>query len=175
MSLHDTLIANVLYVYRWYNAFNARAGRAHLFKVPLVRKRWVYISEYDRNDMDARRMTEFITRQNERNLWAFPRYFRETEFMAPFIRQCERPQDAVEWESHPDWRDVHLWDHRPPRNWCEYCWTVMTNLSDSVIMPIPARNQSNSAPSMFVGQTIDQWMLESAGWTSDGGRGLVPL
>lgn len=175
MGLHDALVADFLWTYRWYNAYNSRQGRAHLFRVPLVKRKYIYIGQYDIDYYSPRELEDRLEREREVARWSFPSYFRNEIEGQPFTRQCNRQQGAYEWEFYFQWARPFAWAQRPVRGWCETCWNVMTNLQNSAIMPVPEEQQHVNSERFVRGQSFSDWTKSASGYDPSEPQGQFQL
>ena len=174
MGLHNRLIREWFWTYRWYAAWNQREGRKHLFQVPIVRRRFVQIGQYDRDYYSSRQLEERLDQEREPERFQWPGYFKENVEGQPFTRMCSRAQAVEDWESPYSWYRIHDYLDRP-RGYCETCWTRMTEIPRSVIMPVPREQQNNNAPRFMPGMDMKQWLHEAAGGGREGDEGIYAL
>lgn len=158
MGLHDALRPPTGWVWRWYVAYNRRAGRRHLLRVPLVKRENIRVPSWYYNEHDRE---QYIRRQEQQGpVYLFPHSIYEGN---PDIRRlCDRAQAVYRWAVMDWWQD---WRHHPqaPRGWCKRCWELAQTLPPQSLDGPENVIQSASSQTMRIDTDLERWIRYEQG------------
>jgi hypothetical protein len=160
MGLHDALRPPTTWVWRWYTAYNARAGRKHLLRVPLVLREQVRVPSWYYNEHDR---DEYRRRQEAVGPTYFFPYTVYPE--SPLIqRLCSTTQRAYRWVITDWWQDWRRHEE-PPRGWCKRCWELAQTMTPRALEGPPNVIQSSSSRSLEGDdENLTRWIRYEQGY-----------
>ena len=166
MPLHDVLKKEIIWVWRFYDAVNARRGKMHLIKIPMIKQIIFTAPRYIYNEAEREAWTEL--QQAGPPNWRIP--FRvQTEH--PLIKKyCRLTQRADTWSLTYDWNTFRRWDI-PTRGICSRCLEFARTLPDEFVFGPNAPENINQrtygqerTPPIYEETDFADWIREAQGF-----------
>ena len=150
MGLHDALTPSSLMVWRFYNAHLMRQGRAHLLRVPLVKREIIHAPNWYYRQTDIDRYIERA--ESLGDVYLFPGLVYEG---APIERYCNVRQQATRWAITEWYSDYWRWES-PVRGVCNTCLNFAQS-TNRATLDGPAAEQITALRAINETANLKEW------------------
>jgi len=158
MGLHDALTPDMVWVWRFYNAYVERAGRAHLLKVPLVKREVINAPSWYYTERERDR---FIERERALgDAYTFPSLIYES---SSILRYCNQTQRAESWTLMPYWNGWSQWDN-PQRGVCNTCLNFVQSANRATLDGPSGGRQLTSRRRIDAETDMKEWITFEQGF-----------
>jgi hypothetical protein len=162
MGLHDALNPGTIWIWKWYEAYVERRGRAHLLYVPFVKREWIAPPSWLNSEANR---DEYIRREQRRGeVWSSPSFIYPD---APIQRACKKPQRVQHW-AQMNWSARWTEWHMPIRGICNECYLFAKSFNPDKIGNPPLHMGDKTIESRGSGVYDDTvmatWIREAQGY-----------